>query len=806
MRSSIVTKSSQKKDCKKHEIHLQDSVRQPSSSLYTDILMLHRAAGNHAVSQLLQPGVSHSSFPGTPLQRKCDRGGAAKVVENCAECSQEQIRPSEVPLIVHRTLRAHGKPLEQNVRASMESRFDYDFRNVRVHYDSQAIQSAEAIGAKAYTVGQDIVFGAEQYRPETDTGRGLLAHELTHVVQQAQGVPGSEQVLESQAEAQEGYGARLHSTASNLRQYPYIVLQMSPERITAIAVNLASQTVTISVDDGTTISGSLVRVNLPEGSYQARWDEPSGGLEITPLPTPEEVIYFEVSGTPSFLRRYDRLRRLITEAIPFTVISQAPTATTSTPPEPGTVSLTPDEALRRCEANDLPGIKIFPFRATRFGAAPIMARREGNEIVVEQPQYVRANQDFRAQTRTLPTGRVRLSPNEIVRVHVYEPRWYHLNITGSTEGDIEHEFCVTGEQMRDIAAASTTATWVNIGITGVETLTLFIPVGKVATAAVQAARPGLAATMIGTAEVIAPRTLAAAGERAAVTIVEEQAVTQVVGRAVQRTVAQTVVQTAEPEVAQLALRATSTAVPRLVPGGVVSATGAGVLEAGVETTGSAIRSTLTPTGGGGPTVAPPGPGAPVPPIPSPPVPGSPTSGVMLTTVTGDRIIVDSNIARSLDKAARGLPLQQGERLMVARVQQQGIVITDRTVAELAVRGGVQGTARVIQEVATTAAERQAIMSTLERAGVGGGVPDRQIVQQALLAQTAPGVVPTLATADRGMINGLARLARIDPARLGRYRTVAEYLFYERSQATTFEVVIEGRRLIVMPIQAVRGGL
>ncbi len=180
-------------------------------------------------------------------------------------------------------------------------------------------------------------------------------------------------------------------------------------------------------------------------------------------------------------------------------------------------------------------------------------------------------------------------------------------------------------------------------------------------------------------------------------------------------------------------------------------------------------------------------------------------GVRLTTLTGDQVIVDSNIARAMDKASQGLPLQPGEQLMVEYAQQQGIVVTDRTVAELAARHGVQGTLNVGQEVVTTQAERQAIMDVLEGAGVGGGVADRQIVQQAILTQTTGSTAPTLATADRGIINGLARIAGIRPDRLGRYRTIAEFLQYERG-SNTFEVVIEGRRLIVRPVQAVRGGL
>ncbi|XUL93982.1 DUF4157 domain-containing protein [Streptomyces galilaeus] len=78
-----------------------------------------------------------------------------------------------------------GTPLDTRVRRVMEGRFRYDFSAVRVHTDSAANESAAAIGARAYTSGRDIVFGAGRYDPQSAAGRRLLAHELTHIVQQS---------------------------------------------------------------------------------------------------------------------------------------------------------------------------------------------------------------------------------------------------------------------------------------------------------------------------------------------------------------------------------------------------------------------------------------------------------------------------------------------------------------------------------------------------------------------------------------------------------------------------------------------
>jgi hypothetical protein len=79
-----------------------------------------------------------------------------------------------------------GRPLDAATRAFFEPRFARCFSDVRIHTGAAAEQSARAVSAKAYTVGHDIVFGANRVAPNTHPGRHLIAHELTHVVQQSQ--------------------------------------------------------------------------------------------------------------------------------------------------------------------------------------------------------------------------------------------------------------------------------------------------------------------------------------------------------------------------------------------------------------------------------------------------------------------------------------------------------------------------------------------------------------------------------------------------------------------------------------------
>lgn len=86
-------------------------------------------------------------------------------------------------------LHRRGTPLPESVRNFFESRFKYDFSQVKVHADSQANRTAHAMNALAFTRHRDVVFGAGQYAPDTTTGRQLLAHELVHVVQQGGAQP-----------------------------------------------------------------------------------------------------------------------------------------------------------------------------------------------------------------------------------------------------------------------------------------------------------------------------------------------------------------------------------------------------------------------------------------------------------------------------------------------------------------------------------------------------------------------------------------------------------------------------------------
>jgi len=140
-----------------------------------------------------------SPAPSRLLQRTCGCGQHTIAGSECSGCSKKRgptVQRSaisrepgngsdnRVPPIVHEVLRSPGHPLDATTRAFFEPRFGHDFSQVRVHSDAQAGGSAQSVKALAYTLGHDLVFAPGEYQPQTFEGKRLLAHELTHVIQQ----------------------------------------------------------------------------------------------------------------------------------------------------------------------------------------------------------------------------------------------------------------------------------------------------------------------------------------------------------------------------------------------------------------------------------------------------------------------------------------------------------------------------------------------------------------------------------------------------------------------------------------------
>src|SRR5262249_53697844 len=146
-----------------------------------------------AVMRMEDPGVIQRACA------KCDEDDKVQRQEDGedAEQSSEEEDLGPVPLKAAGTpgpvsaataaqvgqLRDGGQPLATDLRSFYEPRFGHDFSRVRIQSGADAAESAKKLNALAYTTGSTIVFGSGQYSPGTATGRRLLAHELTHVVQ-----------------------------------------------------------------------------------------------------------------------------------------------------------------------------------------------------------------------------------------------------------------------------------------------------------------------------------------------------------------------------------------------------------------------------------------------------------------------------------------------------------------------------------------------------------------------------------------------------------------------------------------------
>jgi hypothetical protein len=131
--------------------------------------------------------------PSRLLQRKCACGGAAGLTGRCEGCEQKRVAqpsislpagPAFAPPSVERVLASPGRPLDTGTRSFMERRFGHDFSRVSVHTDSEAAHSARQVNARAYTVGNHMVFGEGEYRPGFAASDKVIAHELAHVIQQ----------------------------------------------------------------------------------------------------------------------------------------------------------------------------------------------------------------------------------------------------------------------------------------------------------------------------------------------------------------------------------------------------------------------------------------------------------------------------------------------------------------------------------------------------------------------------------------------------------------------------------------------
>jgi hypothetical protein len=241
---TALSKTSEKKGKESAAAKPKENLSQSNEAPVEQILHLQETLGNQAVQRLIKKGTLQAKLkigqPNDKYEQEADRiadrvmsmpepkrslvtGHSSSVQREstCPECEekegiqtkplveqttplvQRQVEeeepvqakqaPNQAPAVTSNiessvnSLKGGGQPLPESTRSYFEPRFGADFRQVRVHTDSHAAETAKSINAKAFTKGKDVVFGTGQYSPGTSSGKRLLAHELTHTLQQQYG-------------------------------------------------------------------------------------------------------------------------------------------------------------------------------------------------------------------------------------------------------------------------------------------------------------------------------------------------------------------------------------------------------------------------------------------------------------------------------------------------------------------------------------------------------------------------------------------------------------------------------------------
>jgi len=160
-------------------VHPAEDIHEQEADRVADLVLRMPALGRK------EGGVS--AGPGTqPISCGTEAFRAATSIQRRSAPSSQPVLPEAFQARLE-GLRGGGRPLSADLRTFFEPRFGFDFGRVRLHTEASAAASAASIQALAYTAGEDIVFAAGQYAPQASSGRHLLAHELTHVVQQSGG-------------------------------------------------------------------------------------------------------------------------------------------------------------------------------------------------------------------------------------------------------------------------------------------------------------------------------------------------------------------------------------------------------------------------------------------------------------------------------------------------------------------------------------------------------------------------------------------------------------------------------------------
>lgn len=218
--------------------------------------------------------------------------GDAALVSRSADADGTRQVSAPVAASIH-DMQGGGAPLPDATRAFFEPRFGADFSQVRLHTNAQAADTAKSINAKAFTIGRDIAFSAGQYAPESHEGQRLLAHELTHVVQQE-----GAQLLQAQTQAKEGAATGGASSERGKGSLNFLSTLDSPAAVLAMRTLVGNRVVARLIENrmsqpggalaggGAPAAGSPSRREAPPPSSAPSPAGAHGGTAAELRPTP----------------------------------------------------------------------------------------------------------------------------------------------------------------------------------------------------------------------------------------------------------------------------------------------------------------------------------------------------------------------------------------------------------------------------------------------------------------------------------------------------------------------------------------
>ncbi|MEZ4734073.1 MAG: DUF4157 domain-containing protein [Caldilineaceae bacterium] len=274
-------------------------------------------------------------WPRAKLERPCPQPAAPPPAATSEPLARKAIpapRGEDAALLVAQQDRVSsgGQPLPTAARAFFEARFGHDFSRVRVHTDGRAAAAAHAVNALAYTIGHHITFGPGQYQPQSSNGRRLLAHELTHVVQQM-GAPHQAPTLQRKVRIDEGA-----ATGPSLRA--------TVERLAGRSLTPADDGLQLAdavpTGGSPTVASFLQRAIAAQRTYRLRWGATRAGVAQAGRVTEEGgeiVITIDRAKVGEFTFTLDEVvaEQLVAAVTQFDRSAQpAPTATSQTTGQP----------------------------------------------------------------------------------------------------------------------------------------------------------------------------------------------------------------------------------------------------------------------------------------------------------------------------------------------------------------------------------------------------------------------------------------------------------------------------------------